>query len=183
MRLSVRSENEALTIFLSSSFLSCSAEDVWGERGTDASGEPGSGGWEAVLNVRIWPQAVCAEDGAADETKRTARGWGKSFFLFVCFLYSTISNTISATRICDISPLSRVSCLQVKSLRIQGEQESSKRVLVQSDLKSRLQEVDRLRCSEKQLKQEINTALESKRSLEFQLAQLTKWVAFRHEKF
>ncbi|KAE8298811.1 Rho-associated protein kinase 1 [Larimichthys crocea] len=63
---------------------------------------------------------------------------------------------------------------EVKSLRIQGEQESSKRVLVQSDLKSRLQEVDRLRCSEKQLKQEINTALESKRSLEFQLAQLTK---------
>ncbi|KAG8014237.1 Rho-associated protein kinase 1, partial [Nibea albiflora] len=63
---------------------------------------------------------------------------------------------------------------EVKSLRIQGEQESSKRVLVQSDLKTRLQEVDRLRCSEKQLKQEINTALESKRSLEFQLAQLTK---------
>lgn len=54
------------------------------------------------------------------------------------------------------------------------EQESSKRVMAQNDLKSRSQEVDRLRCSEKQLKQEINTALESKRSLEFQLAQLTK---------
>lgn len=64
--------------------------------------------------------------------------------------------------------------LKVKSLRIQMEQESSKRVLAQNDLKSRTQEVDRLRCSEKQLKQEINTALESKRSLEFQLAQLTK---------
>ncbi|XP_023259541.1 rho-associated protein kinase 1 isoform X2 [Seriola lalandi dorsalis] len=63
---------------------------------------------------------------------------------------------------------------EVKNLRIQGEQESSKRVLAQNDLKSRTQEVDRLRCSEKQLKQEINTALESKRSLEFQLAQLTK---------
>lgn len=64
--------------------------------------------------------------------------------------------------------------LQVKNLRIQVEQESSKRVLAQNELKNRMQEVDRLRCSEKQLKQEINTALESKRSLEFQLAQLTK---------
>uniref|UniRef100_A0A3Q3KE22 Rho-associated protein kinase 1 n=1 Tax=Monopterus albus TaxID=43700 RepID=A0A3Q3KE22_MONAL len=63
---------------------------------------------------------------------------------------------------------------EVKNLRIQVEQESSKRVLVQNDLKSRMQEVDRLRCSEKQLKQEINTALETKRSLEFQLVQLTK---------
>uniref|UniRef100_A0A3Q1GF55 Rho-associated protein kinase n=2 Tax=Acanthochromis polyacanthus TaxID=80966 RepID=A0A3Q1GF55_9TELE len=63
---------------------------------------------------------------------------------------------------------------EVKNLRIQVEQESSKRGLTQNELKSRMQEVDRLRCSEKQLKQEINTALESKRSLEFQLAQLTK---------
>ncbi|XP_028987406.1 rho-associated protein kinase 1 isoform X2 [Betta splendens] len=63
---------------------------------------------------------------------------------------------------------------EVKNLRGQNEQESNKRVLTQNDLKSRMQEVDRLRCSEKQLKQEINTALESKRSLEFQLAQLTK---------
>ncbi|KAJ8272953.1 hypothetical protein GJAV_G00095440 [Gymnothorax javanicus] len=35
-------------------------------------------------------------------------------------------------------------------------------------------EADRLKGSEKQLKQEINAVLESKRSLEFQLAQLTK---------
>uniref|UniRef100_A0A8C4ETL8 Rho-associated protein kinase 1 n=1 Tax=Dicentrarchus labrax TaxID=13489 RepID=A0A8C4ETL8_DICLA len=63
---------------------------------------------------------------------------------------------------------------EVKNLRVQVEQESSKRLLAQSDLKGRMQEVDRLRCSEKQLKQETNTALESKRSLEFQLAQLTK---------
>lgn len=69
----------------------------------------------------------------------------------------------------------------MKSLQLLGEQELSKRVLAQSELKSRMQEVDRLRCSEKQLKQEINTALESKRSLEFQLAQLTKWVAFLHD--
>lgn len=69
---------------------------------------------------------------------------------------------------------SRVFPPQVKNLRIQGEQELNKRVAAQNELKSRTQEVDRLRCSEKQLKQETNTALESKRSLEFQLAQLTK---------
>lgn len=76
--------------------------------------------------------------------------------------------------ICDTHGYIDVSVLQVKTLRIQLEQESSKRILGQNDLRSRSQEVDRLRCSEKQLKQEINTALESKRSLEFQLAQLTK---------
>uniref|UniRef100_A0A8C7ILV1 Rho-associated protein kinase 1 n=1 Tax=Oncorhynchus kisutch TaxID=8019 RepID=A0A8C7ILV1_ONCKI len=63
---------------------------------------------------------------------------------------------------------------QVKGLRMQLEQESSKRLLAQNELKSRSQEADRLKGSEKQLKQEINAALESKRSLEFQLAQLTK---------
>lgn len=63
---------------------------------------------------------------------------------------------------------------EVMSLRIQVEQESSKRNQAQNELKNRMQEVDRLRCTEKQLKQEINTALESKRSLEFQLVQLTK---------
>ncbi|KAM6948964.1 rho-associated protein kinase 1 [Aplochiton taeniatus] len=63
---------------------------------------------------------------------------------------------------------------EVKSLRVQLEQESSKRLLAQNELKSRTQEGDRLRGSEKQLKQEVNTALENKRSLEFQLAQLTK---------
>lgn len=63
---------------------------------------------------------------------------------------------------------------QVKGLRVQLEQESSKRLLAQNELKSRSQEADRLKGSEKQLKQEINAALESKRSLEFQLAQLTK---------
>ncbi|XP_011485318.1 rho-associated protein kinase 1 isoform X2 [Oryzias latipes] len=63
---------------------------------------------------------------------------------------------------------------EVKNLRIQLDQESNKRVIAQTDLKSRSQDLDRLRCSEKQLKQEINTALENRRSLEFQLAQLTK---------
>uniref|UniRef100_A0AAX7VFK3 Rho-associated protein kinase 1 n=1 Tax=Astatotilapia calliptera TaxID=8154 RepID=A0AAX7VFK3_ASTCA len=61
---------------------------------------------------------------------------------------------------------------EVKNLQIQVEQESSKRIQIQNDLKTRMQEMDRLRCSEKQLKQEINTSLESKRSLEFQLAEL-----------
>uniref|UniRef100_A0A3B3RVL1 non-specific serine/threonine protein kinase n=1 Tax=Paramormyrops kingsleyae TaxID=1676925 RepID=A0A3B3RVL1_9TELE len=63
---------------------------------------------------------------------------------------------------------------EVKNLRLQFEQEASKRVQVQSELKLRNLEADRLMGSEKQLKQEINAALESKRSLEFQLAQLTK---------
>uniref|UniRef100_A0A8C6T1R6 non-specific serine/threonine protein kinase n=1 Tax=Neogobius melanostomus TaxID=47308 RepID=A0A8C6T1R6_9GOBI len=63
---------------------------------------------------------------------------------------------------------------EVQSVRIQLEQELSKRIQAQTELKSRTQEVDRLRCSEKQIKQDINTALETKRSLEFQLAQLTK---------
>ncbi|XP_018613369.2 rho-associated protein kinase 1 isoform X3 [Scleropages formosus] len=63
---------------------------------------------------------------------------------------------------------------EVKSLRMQLEQESSKRAQAQSELRSRVMEADRLVTSEKQLKQEINVALENKRMLEFQLAQLTK---------
>lgn len=63
---------------------------------------------------------------------------------------------------------------QVKALRVQLEQESGKRALAQSELKSWMVEADRLKASEKQLKQEINAVLENKRSLEFQLAQLTK---------
>ncbi|KAJ8337355.1 hypothetical protein SKAU_G00385750 [Synaphobranchus kaupii] len=63
---------------------------------------------------------------------------------------------------------------EMKGLRVQLEQESCKRVQAQSELKTWAVEADRLKGSEKQLKQEINVALESKRSLEFQLAQLTK---------
>ncbi|XP_035375595.1 rho-associated protein kinase 1 isoform X6 [Electrophorus electricus] len=63
---------------------------------------------------------------------------------------------------------------EVKALRLQLEQESGKRALAQSELRSCSGEAERLRGSEKQLKQEINVALESKRSLEFQLALLTK---------
>ncbi|XP_052466706.1 rho-associated protein kinase 1 isoform X3 [Carassius gibelio] len=63
---------------------------------------------------------------------------------------------------------------EVKELRVQLEQESGKRVLAQNELKNWTMEAERLRGSEKQLKQEINAALENKRSVEFQLAQLTK---------
>ncbi|XP_066538255.1 rho-associated protein kinase 1 isoform X2 [Hoplias malabaricus] len=63
---------------------------------------------------------------------------------------------------------------EVKVLRVQLEQECGKRSGVQAELKNWTAEAERLRGTEKQLKQEINTALENKRSLEFQLAQLTK---------
>uniref|UniRef100_A0A671LKL7 Rho-associated protein kinase 1 n=1 Tax=Sinocyclocheilus anshuiensis TaxID=1608454 RepID=A0A671LKL7_9TELE len=63
---------------------------------------------------------------------------------------------------------------EVKELRVQLEQESGKRVLAQNELKNWTMEAERLKGSEKQLKQEINAALENKRSIEFQLAQLTK---------
>uniref|UniRef100_A0A674ES26 non-specific serine/threonine protein kinase n=1 Tax=Salmo trutta TaxID=8032 RepID=A0A674ES26_SALTR len=63
---------------------------------------------------------------------------------------------------------------EVKGLRMQMEQESSKRLLAQNELKCRSQEADRLKGLEKQLKQEINTALESKRSLEFPPTELRK---------
>uniref|UniRef100_A0A8C2BF24 Rho-associated protein kinase 1 n=1 Tax=Cyprinus carpio TaxID=7962 RepID=A0A8C2BF24_CYPCA len=64
---------------------------------------------------------------------------------------------------------------EVKELRVQLEQESGKRVLAQNELKNWTMEAERLKGSEKQLKQEINAALENKRSVEFQLAQLTKY--------
>ncbi|XP_053485930.1 rho-associated protein kinase 1 isoform X3 [Ictalurus furcatus] len=63
---------------------------------------------------------------------------------------------------------------EVKSLRVQLENECGKRAMAQSELKSWSGEAERLRGTEKQLKQEINAVLESKRSLEFQLAQLSK---------
>lgn len=71
-----------------------------------------------------------------------------------------------------LTPLCRP--LQVKALRMQLEQESSRRLQAQNELKTWAVEADRLKGSEKQLKQEINASLEAKRSLEFQLAQLTK---------
>ncbi|XP_058250285.1 rho-associated protein kinase 1 isoform X1 [Hemibagrus wyckioides] len=63
---------------------------------------------------------------------------------------------------------------EVKSLRVQLEQECGKRAMAQSEMKTWCGEAERLRGTEKQLKQELNSALETKRSLEFQLAQLSK---------
>ncbi|XP_064026761.1 rho-associated protein kinase 1 isoform X3 [Pogoniulus pusillus] len=63
---------------------------------------------------------------------------------------------------------------EVKNLTLQLEQETSKRIMAQSELKAQAFEADNLKSSEKQLKQEINTLLEAKRLLEFELAQLAK---------
>lgn len=106
--------------------------------------------------------------------KQKERLEDEACILCVTFMNIMVNTEFLALGEQDDLPSVVFSQFQVKSLRIQGEQELSKRALAQSELKSRMQEVDRLRCSEKQLKQEINTALESKRSLEFQLAQLTK---------
>uniref|UniRef100_A0A8C5PVH3 Rho-associated protein kinase 1 n=1 Tax=Leptobrachium leishanense TaxID=445787 RepID=A0A8C5PVH3_9ANUR len=63
---------------------------------------------------------------------------------------------------------------EVKHLTLQLEQETKKRNVAQNELKTQAFEADNLKGSEKQLKQEINTLLEAKRLLEFELVQLTK---------
>uniref|UniRef100_A0A672U947 non-specific serine/threonine protein kinase n=1 Tax=Strigops habroptila TaxID=2489341 RepID=A0A672U947_STRHB len=63
---------------------------------------------------------------------------------------------------------------EVKNLTLQLEQETNKRIMAQNELKAQAFEADNLKGSEKQLKQEINTLLEAKRLLEFELAQLAK---------
>uniref|UniRef100_A0A9L0RRI3 Rho-associated protein kinase 1 n=1 Tax=Equus caballus TaxID=9796 RepID=A0A9L0RRI3_HORSE len=63
---------------------------------------------------------------------------------------------------------------EVKNLTLQLEQESNKRLLLQNELKTQAFEADNLKGLEKQMKQEINTLLEAKRLLEFELGQLTK---------
>lgn len=113
-------------------------------------------------SVQKMEQLMKQKERLEDEVTERSAQWS-----FVCHF---ISFSAVIPRI-----LSRpLVLLQVKNLQIQVEQESSKRIQIQNDLKTRMQEMDRLRCSEKQLKQEINTSLESKRSLEFQLAQLSK---------
>lgn len=113
-------------------------------------------------SVQKMEQLMKQKERLEDEVTERSSQWS-----FVCHF---ISFSAVIPRI-----LSRpLVLLQVKNLQIQVEQESSKRIQIQNDLKTRMQEMDRLRCSEKQLKQEINTSLESKRSLEFQLAQLSK---------
>ncbi|XP_031979149.1 rho-associated protein kinase 1 isoform X1 [Corvus moneduloides] len=63
---------------------------------------------------------------------------------------------------------------EVKNLTLKLEQETNKRIMAQNELKTQAFEADNLKGSEKQLKQEINTLLEAKRLLEFELAQLAK---------
>ncbi|XP_074755216.1 rho-associated protein kinase 1 isoform X2 [Athene noctua] len=63
---------------------------------------------------------------------------------------------------------------EVRNLTLKVEQETNKRIMAQNDLKAQAFEADNLKGSEKQLKQEINTLLEAKRLLEFELAQLAK---------
>ncbi|XP_009985629.1 PREDICTED: rho-associated protein kinase 1 [Tauraco erythrolophus] len=63
---------------------------------------------------------------------------------------------------------------EIKNLTLHLEQETNKRITAQNELKAQAFEADNLKGSEKQLKQEINTLLEAKRLLEFELAQLAK---------
>uniref|UniRef100_A0A674C548 Rho-associated protein kinase 2 n=1 Tax=Salmo trutta TaxID=8032 RepID=A0A674C548_SALTR len=63
---------------------------------------------------------------------------------------------------------------EVKNLTLKIEQETQKRSLTQNDLKAQNQQLNTLRTSEKQLKQEANHLLEIKRSLEKQNQELRK---------
>ncbi|XP_053565652.1 rho-associated protein kinase 2 isoform X2 [Bombina bombina] len=62
----------------------------------------------------------------------------------------------------------------VKNLTLKTEQETQKRSLTQNDLKMQLQQVNSLKMSEKQLKQEINHLTEIKLNLEKQNTELRK---------
>ncbi|XP_041105600.1 rho-associated protein kinase 2-like isoform X2 [Polyodon spathula] len=63
---------------------------------------------------------------------------------------------------------------EVKNLTLKIEQETQKRSLTQNDLKMQSQQVNSLKMSEKQLKQEINHLLEIKSTLEKQNCELRK---------
>lgn len=65
---------------------------------------------------------------------------------------------------------------EVKNLTLKIEQETQKRNLTQNDLKAQNQQLNSLRTSEKQLKQETNHLLDIKRSLEKQNQELRKSV-------
>ncbi|XP_029451768.1 rho-associated protein kinase 2 isoform X5 [Rhinatrema bivittatum] len=62
----------------------------------------------------------------------------------------------------------------VKNLTLKIEQETQKRCLTQNDLKMQVQQVNTLKMSEKQLKQEVNHLTEIKLSLEKQNSELRK---------
>uniref|UniRef100_A0AAY4AAG7 non-specific serine/threonine protein kinase n=1 Tax=Denticeps clupeoides TaxID=299321 RepID=A0AAY4AAG7_9TELE len=66
---------------------------------------------------------------------------------------------------------------EVKNLTLKIEQEVQKRSLTQNDLKAQNQQLNALRMSEKQLKQETNHLLDIKRSLEKQNQELRKYAA------
>jgi hypothetical protein len=59
-------------------------------------------------------------------------------------------------------------------LTLKIEQEAQKRCLTQNDLKMQTQQVNTLKMSEKQLKQENNHLMEMRMSLEKQNAELRK---------
>ncbi|CAL8298905.1 unnamed protein product [Boreogadus saida] len=63
---------------------------------------------------------------------------------------------------------------EVKNLTLRIEQESQKRSLTQNDLKGQTQQLNSLRTSEKQLKQEVNHLMDIKRSMEKQNQELRK---------
>ncbi|XP_056446511.1 rho-associated protein kinase 2 [Gadus chalcogrammus] len=63
---------------------------------------------------------------------------------------------------------------EVKNLTLRIEQESQKRSLTQNDLKGQTQQLNALRTSEKQLKQEVNHLMDIKRSMEKQNQELRK---------
>lgn len=64
----------------------------------------------------------------------------------------------------------------MKNLALKIEQETQKRNLTLNDLKAQNQQLNSLRTSEKQLKQETNHLLDIKRSLEKQNQELRKSV-------
>lgn len=63
---------------------------------------------------------------------------------------------------------------QVRNLTLKIEQETQKRCLMQNDLKMQTQQVNTLKMSEKQIKQENNHLMEMKMNLEKQNAELRK---------
>lgn len=64
---------------------------------------------------------------------------------------------------------------QVENLTLKIEQETQKRCLTQNDLKMQTQQVNALKVTEKQLKQENNHLLEIKLNLEKQNNELRKY--------
>lgn len=66
------------------------------------------------------------------------------------------------------------SVLQVENLTLKIEQETQKRCLIQNDFKMQTQQLNALKVSEKQIKQENNHLIEIKLSLEKQNNELRK---------